>query len=168
MNKTDVVDAQYAVRWMNDFEEFQTALQDETTYVGNLAQSMSLALEEFYANLRHVGVSAMTGDGFDEFLEELKSAAEEYEQDYKQEYERLKEAKSKALEAEKAKEQKSSSNLIESTSMESESNIYLKHPGDASESSEEEIDHDAGEDQKEGFDAYFGRYNDKNKQNVKE
>merc|ERR1719433_1070060 len=113
---------------MNDFEEFQTALQDETTYVGNLAQSMSLALEEFYANLRSVGVSALTGDGFDEFLEELKNAAEEYEQDYKQEYERLKEAKSKALEEEKAKE-KSSSNLIESTSMESESNIYLKHPG---------------------------------------
>ena len=167
MNKTDVVDAQYAVRWMNDFEEFQTALQDETTYVGNLAQSMSLALEEFYANLRSVGVSALTGDGFDEFLEELKNAAEEYEQDYKQEYERLKEAKSKALEEEKAKE-KSSSNLIESTSMESESNIYLKHPGDVSESSDEEIDYDAEDDRKEGFDAYFSRYNDKNKQDVKE
>ena len=27
MNKVDIVDAKYAVRWMTDFEEFQNALQ---------------------------------------------------------------------------------------------------------------------------------------------
>ena len=117
---------------MKDFEEFQTALQDETSYVGNLAQSMSLALEEFYVNLRSVGVSAMTGQGLDEFLEELKSAAIEYEQDYKPEYERLRKAKVKA-EEEKAKS--STSKLIESAPNESESNIYLRHPGDADDDS---------------------------------
>merc|ERR1712141_698274 len=157
MNKTDVVDAKYAVEWMNDFEAFQEALQTETSYVGNLAQSMSLALEEFYVNLRSVGVSAMTGQGFDEFLEELKSAAIEYEQDYKPEYERLRKAKVKA-EEEKAKS--STSKLIESAPNESESNIYLRHPGDADDDSSDsdEIDYEAEDERKEGSDAYFNRY----------
>merc|ERR1712037_194486 len=96
MNKTDVISASYAIEWMNDFEFFQEALQAETSYVGNLAQSMSLALDEFYANLRAVGVSAMTGEGLDEFLDKLDEATEEYESDYKVEYERLKTAKVKA------------------------------------------------------------------------
>ena len=79
MNKTDVVSAKYAMDWMTDFELFQEALQTETSYVGNLANSMSLALEEFYTNLSAVGVSALRGDGYDDLLVKLDEAAIEYE-----------------------------------------------------------------------------------------
>jgi len=164
MNKTDVISASYAIEWMNDFEVFQEALQAETSYVGNLAQSMSLALDEFYANLRAVGVSAMTGEGLDEFLDKLDEATEEYESDYKVEYERLKTAKVKAeKEASEEREnpKKKTVNLIESSPMESDSNIYLRHAGDEDDDeSEEERDFEFENERKEEsrFDSFVNQH----------
>uniref|UniRef100_A0A8I6ADU4 GPN-loop GTPase n=1 Tax=Rattus norvegicus TaxID=10116 RepID=A0A8I6ADU4_RAT len=79
MNKTDIIDHSFAVEWMQDFEAFQDALNQETTYVSNLTRSMSLVLDEFYSSLRVVGVSAVVGTGFDELCAQVTSAAEEYE-----------------------------------------------------------------------------------------
>ncbi|XP_023406319.1 GPN-loop GTPase 1 isoform X2 [Loxodonta africana] len=70
MNKTDIIDHSFAVEWMQDFEAFQDALNQETTYV--------------------VGVSAVLGTGLDELFVQVTSAAEEYEREYRPEYERLK------------------------------------------------------------------------------
>ncbi|XP_078005915.1 GPN-loop GTPase 1 isoform X2 [Phascolarctos cinereus] len=90
MNKTDIIDHSFAVEWMQDFETFQDALNQETTYVSNLTRSMSLVLDEFYSSLRVVGVSAVLGTGLEELFVQVTSATEEYEREYRPEYERLK------------------------------------------------------------------------------
>ncbi|KAF4016503.1 hypothetical protein G4228_007958 [Cervus hanglu yarkandensis] len=90
MNKTDIIDHSFAVEWMQDFEAFQDALNQETTYVSNLTRSMSLVLDEFYSSLRVVGVSAVLGTGLEELFVQVSSATEEYEREYRPEYERLK------------------------------------------------------------------------------
>ena len=51
-------------------------------YMGTLAHSMALMLEEFYKSLTAVGVSALTGDGMEDFFKAVDAAAVEYESGY--------------------------------------------------------------------------------------
>jgi len=83
-NKVDVVPHSFLQEWMQDFEKVGEALSKETTYVASLAKSMSLAMEEFYKNLRSVGVSAVTGQGCAEFERALAEACDEFHESYVQ------------------------------------------------------------------------------------
>ncbi|CED83924.1 xpa-binding protein 1 [Phaffia rhodozyma] len=107
-NKIDVQGHGFALDWMSDFEVFQDALRErekegregEPGYMHGLMNSMSLVLDEFYKNLRAVGVSAMTGEGMEEFFTAVEEARKEYESDYRPELEKLakqKEDKKKAF-----------------------------------------------------------------------
>ncbi|ORY57447.1 uncharacterized protein BCR38DRAFT_461187 [Pseudomassariella vexata] len=102
-NKADVKNPSFAKEWMTDYDAFQEALRaDEegnafggvegegggSGYMSSLLNSMSLMLEEFYAHLSVVGVSAMTGQGIDEFFAAVQKKTEEFKSDYLPELER--------------------------------------------------------------------------------
>ncbi|KAF8736764.1 hypothetical protein AX14_013999 [Amanita brunnescens Koide BX004] len=109
-NKTDVQSHAFAVEWMQDFEEFQSALaahsgtrdsEGEPTYMNSLMNSMSLVLDEFYKNLKAVGVSSMTGDGVQEFFDAVDASRDEYEKEYLPELQRARAQREQTLKAAK-------------------------------------------------------------------
>ncbi|CAH8530748.1 unnamed protein product [Schistosoma margrebowiei] len=96
LNKTDIIDCDFAIQWMRDFETFQDALSGHQStdgpsemegdnpcpgtspYMNSLVHSMSLVLDEFYSTLRCCGISSITGEGMKKFVEEIDEAKEEY------------------------------------------------------------------------------------------
>ena len=64
---------------------------------------MSLVLDEFYNNIKFVGVSATTGAGIIDFFQIVEYLSYEYERDYKAEFLKMKIAREneKKLEQEK-------------------------------------------------------------------
>ncbi|KAJ0900369.1 putative GPN-loop GTPase [Helianthus annuus] len=68
--------------WMEDFEVFHAALESDNSYSSTLTRSLSLALEEFFKNLRVVGVSAASGSRMDAFFKAIQASADEYMETY--------------------------------------------------------------------------------------
>mmetsp|Transcript_7064 Transcript_7064/g.17253 ORF Transcript_7064/g.17253 Transcript_7064/m.17253 type:complete len:381 (-) Transcript_7064:205-1347(-) len=109
-NKTDVCSHEFCMEWMRDFEAFQEALDNarsdgdggESGFYDSLTRSLSLVLDEFYTEFSKnaCGVSAVTGDGIDDFWKVVRQAAsvdfEEYIEDLKHRIEEQ-EAKRQAI-----------------------------------------------------------------------
>ncbi|KAL3475496.1 hypothetical protein BJX99DRAFT_229698 [Aspergillus californicus] len=158
-NKTDVQDAEFAKEWMTDFDAFQQALRAEedsgqfgteggaggfgsgSGYMGSLLNSMSLMLEEFYRHLNVVGVSAMTGDGIDEFFEAVEEKRQEFERDYKPELERRKKEREETQANQKEVEL---GKLMKDMNIASSKQGKKDEPETVSEAEEEEEDKAAG------------------------
>jgi len=164
MNKIDIISHSFAVEWMSDFEAFQEALEHETSYVSNLTRSMSLVLDTFYENIKSVGVSAATGEGFDDLMVKFDEARIEYESDYKPMYEQLRKDKKEKEEVEKKKkkEQFKADHLKQDESLLSSTSTRVTiAPGDEVDSDEEYIGQgyrDPEDDDRDPEEVSFNRY----------
>jgi len=96
LNKCDAVDPTYAIEWMQDFESFCDAIDKETSYMSNFTRTMALTLDEFYNELNCVPVSSLTGHNFDEFLKMVDVAADEFQKEYRVEWEKMRKEKLQA------------------------------------------------------------------------
>lgn len=81
-NKCDIVGNEFALNWMKDYNKFHTSLTNDDSYSASLSRSLSLVLEEFYQNLAHVNISALTGLNLDRFIKTINIARKEYFQYY--------------------------------------------------------------------------------------
>jgi GPN-loop GTPase len=96
----DVISHNFCVEWMTDYDALSDAIAQDSSYMSSLNSSMAVVLEEFYQNLRAVGVSAHTGAGMDDFLTAVDEAVDEYNSEYKPLLEKLKEQKAAKQQAE--------------------------------------------------------------------
>ena len=82
-NKVDAAPCDNVMAWMDDYELYQETLQDDSEgYMNSLNSSLALVLDEFYSNIRRVGVSAATAEGIPELLEKFDEAAAEFQEVY--------------------------------------------------------------------------------------
>lgn len=71
------------MQWMQDFEVFQAAISSDHSYTSTLTNSLSLALDEFYKNLKSVGVSSVSGAGIEAYFTAIEESAQEFMETYK-------------------------------------------------------------------------------------
>ena len=65
--QADIVDPAFLEKWMKDYEELGTSIEDaREAYINNLTHSLSLVLDEFYSTMTTVKVSSRTSEGMDD------------------------------------------------------------------------------------------------------
>ena len=163
LNKTDIIHHRFALEWMNDFELFQSAIEQEHSYSTDLCRSLSLVLDEFYANLRCVGFSSMTGDGCKEFFDAVNDACHEYEHVYKVEYNKWQEKKLKRENAKREKDLKRfQHDLNTEQSLIGEKRVRYDEMHNDQESDDDDDEEDEKKDDDDREDESFQQYLTKN------
>ncbi len=106
-NKCDATPCDFALEWMDDFQAYQESLEgtgEREGYMNSLNNSLCLVLDEFYRNIRRVGVSAATGDGIDDLFSRIQEASEEFKEVFLPDLIRRQQEQQKAAEHKKVKD----------------------------------------------------------------
>uniref|UniRef100_A0AC35GC43 GPN-loop GTPase n=1 Tax=Panagrolaimus sp. PS1159 TaxID=55785 RepID=A0AC35GC43_9BILA len=83
LNKSDIVDPAFLEKWMKDYEELGTSIEDaRDAYINNLTHSLSLVLDEFYSTMTTVKVSSRTSEGMEDVMAAIEKCKEEYFEKY--------------------------------------------------------------------------------------
>ena len=77
-NKKDVIKEDFCILWTKDYEELETALNNNSDYISSFSRSLCLVLEEFYKTIKICGVSSHTGEGFDNLITILDGVLKDY------------------------------------------------------------------------------------------
>ena len=74
-NKCDLAENDFYTVWLKDFDELQSALDNDNEYIATFSRSLALVLEEFYKTIEYSSVSSKTGSGFKELIEKIEKMA---------------------------------------------------------------------------------------------
>ncbi|CAG7835177.1 unnamed protein product [Allacma fusca] len=108
LNKCDVQNADKIKSWITDFNSFHLELNNYKGQSVNLASSLSLVLDDFYSNIQHVAISALTSIGMSDLFKAVGKAVEEYKTVYRVNYEKLRKERKRELTMPKGKSKKES------------------------------------------------------------
>lgn len=139
-NKGDVIEPDFAIEWMNDFEAFQKNLEmdhEDSGYMSSLMNSLALMLDEFYNTLDVCSVSAVAGTGIDEFFKIVDKKVAEFNVEYNAERVRVRKVKEE-------REAKRKANDLER--LLKDVGVEQKDPMDVLSDLEDDDDDDADED----------------------
>jgi GPN-loop GTPase len=126
-NKIDAEKHSFAMEWMSDFDAYSAALDKDASYASTLSRSLSLVLEEFYQNLTVCGVSALTGEGMEDFFKGVAKCSVEYEAVYLPELDLLKKEKAEREARRNEKEMKKLKKDLANSSLDQDS--FTKEEG---------------------------------------
>ncbi|EMD45660.1 XPA-binding protein, putative [Entamoeba histolytica KU27] len=101
--KTDVIPCTKLNQWMDDYDNYLDALNETESYASDLQRSLCLALDDFYKNILHCGVSSKTGEGVDKLLECIQEGKKQFFEDY---YQQVQKKKAEYLKKEQEKKNK--------------------------------------------------------------
>jgi GPN-loop GTPase len=74
LNKIDVAYPDRIKSWLKDFDSFQKAMEESSSFSSDLSRSLSICLEEFCQNLTTVYTSALSGEGLGDLFEAIDAS----------------------------------------------------------------------------------------------
>ncbi|SBT43968.1 XPA binding protein 1, putative [Plasmodium ovale wallikeri] len=81
-NKIDVIRHDKCIEWMKNYDSFNEDVLRDESYMASFSRSCALMINEFYEEIKTVGISSKTNEGFNHVFKKLELLKEEYIEEY--------------------------------------------------------------------------------------